>query len=432
LSSTVLLIEDEDVMRQTLADVFSQGGYQVFACARALEAEEIFLREVVDCILMDLRLPDRSGLDLFQQFHAANPRLPVLLMTAYPDTRAAVQAIKEGAFDYVSKPFELSEVKLAVAKACEYARLQNEVERLRSQSRVTADLVGQCEVTKRMLALVSKVAASRDTPVLLRGESGAGKELVAGRIHALSPRAAGPMVCLNCSAIPDGLFEAELFGYEKGACTFFLDEVVELPLAIQPKLLRVLEGSAFRRVGGLRDLRVDVRVVAASNADLKEAVKSGRFRDDLYFRLNVFEIHVPPLRDRREDIPLIAEHLLAMLSAAMGRRPASITPEALRALTHYSWPGNVRELRNVIERALILTEDDQVRPEDLPEELRQVPVSPRSNHSLETAKRRHILSVMEQCGQNRTKAAQLLEISRSTLKELLRNYGVARDPDERA
>ena len=461
MTEAVLLVEDEEVMRQTLEDVFRRAGHPVFACRTLSEAEDVFRREVVDAVLLDLRLPDGDGLELFRKLRAADKQVPVILMTAYPDTRAAVQAIKEGAFDYVSKPFELAEVKLAVAKACEYARLRTEVSRLRRND-TAGEFVGSGGASKKLLDLIDRVAASRDTPALLVGESGAGKEVVAHRIHELSARRDGPLVCLNCSSIPESLFEAELLGYEKGAYTgaaggkkglfevadggtLFLDEVVELPMHVQPKLLRLLERSPFRRVGGVRDLTADVRVVAATNSDLRQAVRAGKFREDLFFRLNVVEVRVPPMRERPEDIGPLAEHFLKQLATAMGRQPGKLTTDALAALKSYRWPGNVRELKNVIERALILRNGEEITVADLPsdvwatagEQAYEPEEGPPSSGgasedlTLRGARKRHVLAVLERCGGNRTQAARKLGISRSTMKELLRTWGHL-DSDEKS
>ncbi len=298
---------------------------------------------------------------------------------------------------------------------------------------------------------MNRVAASAGTHVLIRGESGVGKELVAGLIHRRSPREGAPFVVLNCSAIPQELLEAELLGYEKGAYsgaavakkglleladggTLFLDEVADLPQTLQPKVLRVLDGSPFRRLGGLRNIDSDVRFVAATNRDLEDAVSAGRFRDDLLFRLKVFELRVPPLRERVEDIELLAEHFLRTLGAAVGKPESRLAPESLRRLQAYRWPGNVRELKNVLERALILTDGDTVTPEALPPQMHLMPMDAAGDLRLSTAKKRHILSVLERVGRNRSEAARKLGISRSTLKMLLQRYGVpvpaAGEPEE--
>jgi DNA-binding NtrC family response regulator len=444
MSSTVLLVEDEDVMRQTLEDVFRDARYEVLSCTTGAAAEEAFRREMVDVVLLDLRLPDRSGLDLFRTLRAINAEVPVLMMTAFPDMRDAVQAIKEGAHDYIPKPFELPALKLSVANACEWAQLRSEVTRLRSQTGAeSAVLVGASPGIRELTALVTRVATARDTPVLITGESGAGKEVVAGLIHRLSARSAGPLVCLNSSAIPESLLEAELFGYERGAFTgavagkkgllemaergtFLLDEVGDLPLFLQPKLLRVLEGGRLRRIGGLRDIPLDVRVLCATNQDLRAAIRNGRFREDLYFRLNVVEVRVPPLRERREDIRPLAAHFLERLGRSVRRKGATLDPGALEALERHAWPGNVRELRNVIERALILADDVRIGLIDLPPELRAAAPGradagdDAGDVTLRTVRRKHILAVLDRCGGNRTEAARLLGISRSTLKDLLR------------
>ncbi|MBI4867435.1 MAG: sigma-54-dependent Fis family transcriptional regulator [Candidatus Wallbacteria bacterium] len=437
MKSRLLLVEDESAMRQTLEEVFRKENFTVFACSTARDAREVFQREMVHVALVDVRLPDSSGIELFRELHAQDAATPCVLMTAFPQTRDAVQAVKEGAYDYIVKPFELAQLKLLVAKASEYMRLQSEVRHLRDHTAAAGQFLGQSAQARRLLELVERVAASSGTHVLVRGESGAGKELVSQLVHRLSPRKNGPFVVLNCSALPEELVEAELFGYEKGAYTdaragkkglleladdgtLFLDEIGDMPLGLQPKLLRVLDGSPFRRIGGLRNLQVDTRFLAATNRDLELAVREGRFRSDLLYRLKVFEIRVPALRERREDIPMLVEHFLRTLSAAMGRHGAQIDPEALELLGVYDWPGNVRELKNVLERALILANSARVGVEELPAELRQGAEPIAGDWSLESAKWRHVQEVLARCGENRTEAARLLDISRSTLKEMLR------------
>ena len=451
MARRLLLVDDEEAMRRTLEEVFRKENFTVFSCRTAEEAEDIFGREVVHVVLTDIRLPDRSGLELFRKLQELDPGVPCVLMTAFPQTREAVAAMKEGAHDYVVKPFELAHIKSIVAKASEYVRLTAEVGRLRRDRRGAEEFLGQAPATRQLLELVNRVAASAGTHVLIRGESGVGKELVAGLIHRRSPREGAPFVVLNCSAIPQELLEAELLGYEKGAYsgaavakkgllevadggTLFLDEVADLPQTLQPKVLRVLDGSPFRRLGGLRNIDSDVRFVAATNRDLEEAVSAGRFRDDLLFRLKVFELRVPPLRERVEDIELLAEHFLRTLGAAVGKPEIRLAPESLCRLQAYRWPGNVRELKNVLERALILTDGDTVTPEALPPQMHLTPMDAAGDLRLSTAKKRHILSVLERVGRNRSEAARKLGISRSTLKMLLQRYGVsvpaAGEPEE--
>lgn len=441
MSATLLLVEDEDDLRGTLEDVFRKARYNVLSCKDGKVALESFAREVVDVVLLDLRLPDRAGLEVFRDLKARNASVPVVMMTAYPEMRAAVEAIKEGAYDYISKPFELAALRAAVANAAEFVHLRSEVTRLRA-THDTCEFVGSSAPALHLLSQVAKLAAAVDTPVLLTGESGTGKEVVAGLLHQNSSRASRPMVGLNCSAIPENHIEVELFGHERGAFagaleakkglfemadggTLFLDEVSELPLSLQPKLLRALEGRSIRRVGGLRDLTVDVRVVSSTNRDLRALVQEKSFREDLFFRLAVVELKLPTLRERPGDIGLLAETFMRKLVAAMGGRARSLSAPALAVLEAHPWPGNVRELRNVIERALILGDPEQIRAEDLPIELRQrsTGTALTDDLSLEAAKRRHVLSVLQRCGANRTEAARVLEISRSTLKELLKRYG---------
>jgi DNA-binding NtrC family response regulator len=454
MSERILLVDDDDTLRETLADVLGRD-YQVVQAGDVATALAQARDQAFDLALLDLRLPDGNGLDVLRQLHELDDRLLVVVMTAYPEVRTAVSALKAGAYDYLNKPFDLDDLRGLVNRALETRRLRSEVERLRVAVPAPACLEGMIGVSPAFLAMTEitrRIAAAARTPVLIRGESGTGKERIAQAIHRLSSRAAGPWVTLNCSAIAEGLLESEMFGHEKGAFTdavaskrglleladggtLFLDEIGDLSPALQPKLLRVIETQSFRRVGGQRELRVDVRFVAATNRDLKELIRQGCFREDLYYRLNVAGIDVPPLRERREDILPLARHFLDEAATVMGLRQAGIHPGAESRLAAYPWPGNVRELRNVMERALILSGGTAIRAEHLPKELcTAVPCLARQGadvpFALADLEKRHIQRVLEHCKGNKTRAAELLGITRLTLRNKLKHYELPDSLDE--
>jgi DNA-binding NtrC family response regulator len=454
MSERILLVDDDDTLRETLADVLGRD-YLVVQAGDAASALSQARAQAFDLVLLDLRLPDGNGLDVLRQLHELDDRLLVVVMTAYPEVRTAVSALKAGAYDYLNKPFDLDDLRGLVGRALETRRLRSEVERLRAAVPAPARLEGMIGDSPAFLAMTEitrRIAAAARTPVLIRGESGTGKERIAQAIHGLSTRAAGPWVTLNCSAIAEGLLESEMFGHEKGAFTdavaskrglleladggtLFLDEIGDLSLALQPKLLRVIETQSFRRVGGQRELRVDVRFVAATNRDLKELIRQGRFREDLYYRLNVAGIDVPPLRARREDILPLARHFLGEAAGVMGLREDDIEPAAETRLMNYAWPGNVRELRNVMERALILSGGAAIRAEHLPKELcSAVPCLARQGvdvpFALTDLEKQHIQRVLEHTKGNKTRAAELLGITRLTLRNKLKHYELPDSLDE--
>lgn len=446
MNESILLVDDDETLRETLADVLGRE-YRVDQAADAATALRLAQSRRYDLALLDLRLPDGNGLDVLQQLQAFDDRVMVVVMTAYPEVRTAVSALKAGAYDYLNKPFDLDDLRGLVSRALETRRLRTEVERLRAAVPPPArieGLVGESPAFLSMLEFTRRIAAAARTPVLIRGESGTGKERIAQAIHNLSSRAAGPWVTLNCSAIAEGLLESEMFGHEKGAFTdavagkrglleladggtLFLDEIGDLSPALQPKLLRAIETQRFRRVGGQRELQVDVRFVAATNRDLDALIGQGRFREDLYYRLNVASIDVPPLRARREDILPLARHFLSEAASVMGLPQQGIDPAAASRLEAYRWPGNVRELRNVMERALILSAGAPIHPEQLPKELcTATPCLAREGvdvpFALADMEKRHIQRLLEHCKGNKTKAAALLGITRLTLRNKLKQY----------
>jgi len=362
----LLIVEDDESMLETLGDIFREEGENVVSVPTGADALKEFSRNQPDLVLLDIRLPDTDGLTLLKQMKATAPDLLVVIMTAYPQVQTAIQAMKAGAYDYINKPFDLDEMRLVVEKALETRLLKDEVNHFRRERASTAKatkILGESPATEQLLALIRMVADTPRTPVLLTGESGTGKELAANAIHYGSARAPKALVKVNCSALPENLLEDELFGHERGAFTdaketkkglfemahggsLFLDEIGEMSAALQPKLLRILEGEPFRRVGGTREIRTDVRIIAATNRNLSTMVEAGTFRKDLYYRLKVMEIRLPTLKQRREDIPLLVEHFIALHSREMGKSPAPLADQAAQMLMNYAWPGNVRELRN--------------------------------------------------------------------------------------
>jgi DNA-binding NtrC family response regulator len=385
---TILICDDEENVRRFLEMPFRKRGYNVFTAATGQAALETLAAEAVDVMVLDVNLPDLNGLAVLEQAAAAHKRLTTVVITAYEDVRTAVEAMKRGAFDYLTKPFDFARLENIVAKAADMTALRKEVAVLRyGQDRAPhTELVGNSPKMAEVFTVIRKVSAGPFTGVLITGESGTGKELVAKAIHDNSPNAKRPFVAVNCTALAETLLESELFGHERGAFTdareakeglfeladggtIFLDEIGDMDLKVQAKLLRALESREIRRVGGTKTIKVSVRAVAATNRDLAEMVRRGTFREDLYYRLRVVPIHLPALRERREDILPIAEQFLRQLGAGFGKHIRGFTAEAAEAMTHYGWPGNVRELRNVLERVLLLEDTDLIAPRHLPPEI---------------------------------------------------------------
>ncbi len=447
---SLLVIEDDESMLETLRDVFEQEGKAVVCAGDGTEAMAAFYDTQPDLVLLDIRLPDTDGLTLLRKIKEESPDQLVVIMTAYPEVPTAIEAMKSGAYDYINKPFELDELRMVVQKALETHQLKNEVNRLRRQREAVTPrtaILGESTATRQLKELIAVVAQAPRTPVLLSGESGTGKELAADAIHYQSARAPKALVKVNCSALTENLLEDELFGHEKGAFTdaretkkglfemadggtLFLDEIGEMSSTLQPKLLRILEGEPFRRVGGTREIQADVRILAATNRDLATMVGKGNFRKDLYYRLKVMEIHLPPLKKRMDDIPLLVTHFIGVYSREMGKPQVTLAEEALQMLMSYSWPGNIRELRNVVERAVILATGHPIERKHLPLELCQAAaretfagtVPPSMNLTLGELEREYILNTVKQCEGNNSLAAKRLGISRSTLIERLKRY----------
>jgi len=451
---TVLIVEDEPKMLRLLELNLAEEGLTVRTAPDAEAALKLFREHRIDLVVTDLKLPGMSGLDFLEAVKRADSRVPVIIMTAYGTIETAVEAMKAGASDYILKPFVLEEMKLIVRKELDVRRLREENRRLREElgrRYEFKNIVAHSAKMQEVLATVARVAPSNST-VLLGGESGVGKDMIARAIHQHSRRAAGPFIKINCTAIPENLLESELFGYEKGAFTgavsakpgkfeladkgtIFLDEIGDIPGSIQVKLLRVLQDREFERLGGTRTLRVDVRVVAATNQDLRAALEEGTFRRDLYYRLNVVPINIPPLRDRKEDIPYLVDYFIERFARESGKPIRGITPAAQRLLMDFHWPGNVRELENIIERAVALSAGDRLEVHDIRLDLspaRGVPAVtgvafPPEGVTLEQFLDGIIQEALRRAHGNKSQAARLLGISRNALRYRLSKIGV---PDE--
>ncbi|MFZ5482130.1 MAG: sigma-54-dependent transcriptional regulator [Myxococcota bacterium] len=459
MHSRVLVVDDEPSIRKVLQAHLARDGHHVDCAADGAEAVERLAGEPWDLVITDLKMPGVGGLELLAHVRANFPGLPLIIITAHGTVDSAVEALKLGAQDYITKPFDLAELRAAVDKALRTERARRKSVQADPAVRGRFDLIGLTPSMQRVYALVEKVADS-PTTVLLIGESGTGKELVARALHANSSRRDEPFITVNCGAIPENLFESELFGYEKGAFTgavtskpgrfeladggtLFLDEVGELPRDMQVKLLRALQERMVERVGGLKPQAVDVRVIAATNVDLQQAVAAGRFREDLFYRLNVIQIRLPPLRERKEDIPLLVEHFLTRFNQRLGKRVTRVDSEAMNVLLGHAWPGNIRQLENVIERGVLLSDADSLGAEALPgfENVASAPAAADLDGEglglkdlvrVHTAKveRQLIQRCLEQEGGNVTRAARRLGISRKSLQLKMKEYNLRGGEDE--
>lgn len=434
----ILVIDDEENMRWVLERAIRNEGYEVESAGTGQEGLDLLKQKNASLLVLDLKLPDLDGLEVFKQARLINPKLPVIMITAHGSIETAIEAMRLGATDYVTKPFDLNKLKVTINNSLLIGQLDSEVNYLRTELSKKYDrLVGESRSVQELRNLINRIANTNST-VLITGESGTGKEVTAMTIHRSSNRQGKPFVVVNCATLPEQLLESELFGHEKGAFTgannrklgrfeladqgtIFLDEISEMPYNMQAKLLRVLQERAFERVGGTETIEVDVRVIAATNAKLSKAIKQGLFREDLYYRLNVINIQLPPLRERKEDVPLLVSHMLQKFDK--GQIKHTIAPKTMELLCSYNWPGNIRELQNVLERALIICEDTEILPQHLPQEIQMVePVQnggeidlPEDGVSLENVEKQLILKALQKTGGNQTRTAKLLGISRSAL-----------------
>ena len=445
---SILIVDDEKAIQTSLQGVLEDEGYRVTAVGSGVQALSRISEEAPDLVLLDIWMPRMDGLEVLAEIKRTHPEQTVVMISGHGTIETAVKATKLGAYDFIEKPLSLEKTLLTVTRALEHSRLERENRALRERLERGQEIVGQSAAIQELRRQIA-VAAPTSGRVLIQGENGSGKELVAQAIHALSARRDGPFVEVNCAAIPEELIESELFGHEKGAFTgavarrkgkfeladggtLFLDEVGDMSLKTQAKVLRALEEQAFERVGGTESIKTDVRVIAASNQNLSDLITGGRFRDDLFYRLNVIPIPVPPLRERKEDIPLLVEHFIRIFSLENGKRPKTVSVEALAYFLSYDWPGNVRELRNMVERLVIMSPRDVIGPEDLPPPLRpKVPALPEEQikeKSLKEARegfeRAYILAELRAQDWNMTRTAERLGIERTHLYRKLKAYGI--------
>jgi two-component system, NtrC family, response regulator AtoC len=446
----VLLVDDERSLCEALQDGLGKRGFEVIWRTRGEDGLDALRADEVDVVVTDLRMQGMHGLELCQRVVEIRPDVPVIVITAFGTVEHAIGAIRAGAYDFITKPIETDVLVVAIERAIQHHRLQNEVKTLRraiEDARHFGNLIGSSTAMQAVYDLLGRIADSPAT-VLITGESGTGKEVAARALHERGPRKARPFVAINCSAVPESLLESELFGHARGAFTdaraaraglllqatggtLLLDEIGDMPMALQPKLLRALQERTLRPVGGDEELAFDVRVVTTTNRDLHALVEEGRFREDLYFRINVIHVELPPLRARGGDVLLLAQHFIDVHAARAGKRVTALTPVAAEKLIAYRWPGNVRELQNCIERAIALTQQDRVGVEDLPETVRAYKRShvliatddPPELVPLSEVERRYVLRVLEAVGGNKTSAAQILGVTRKTLYRKLEEYG---------
>jgi two-component system response regulator AtoC len=448
-NATVLVVDDEPLIRWSLVNRLKEEGYRTLEAGTAGDAVAQH-REGADLLLLDYALPDATGLDVLRQVKETDPDTLVIMLTANTEVGTAVSAMKQGAFHYANKPFDLDEVMLLVEKALETTQLRREVRTLRArqaQPYGLSNIVGDSEPIKSVRTLLQKIGVSPASTVLITGESGTGKDLAAKVIHYCSARANRPFMNITCSALPETLLESELFGHERGAFTgadrlkrgliesadggtVFLDEIGEMVPLLQAKLLRFLEEKAFKRVGGSTDIKVDVRVIAATNRSLEDEVKKGRFREDLYYRLNVMAVPLPPLRDRRSDVPLLIDHYVETFNVEFRKKIRGVSPSAIEALQDYPWPGNVRELRNAVERGMLLSESTELNESHFPVlstshgELSTAIGLPASGINLEALERALVVQALERASWNQTKAATLLGLNRDQIRYRVEKFGL--------
>ena len=448
-SARILIVDDEALVRWSLKERLTETGYDIFEAGLASEALDRIAVSDIDLVLLDYKLPDGDGLSVLKKIKEASPEIQVIMMTGFSSVENAVEAMKLGAYHYVNKPFNLDEVEMLVQKALETSQLRREVRALRTsqgQEYSFDAIIGASPVMKAIKSLLARVAKSPASTVLLTGETGTGKDLAAKTIHYNSDRARRSFVNITMSALPEQLLESELFGHERGAFTdarqqkrglletadggtVFLDEIGEMTAGLQSKLLRFLEEKTFKRVGGLADIRVDVRVIAATNRNLEQEVTDGKFREDLFYRLQVMPIALPPLRERHGDIPLLASYYIDTFNREFKRHVRGLSPEAQAMLEQYQWPGNIREMRNAIERAMLLVEHEWLQPGDFTTLTRSVTPAefrlPQEGISLDEVERQLLVQALERSGGNQTQAGQLLGINRDQVRYRIEKFGLA-------
>ncbi|MBM4146238.1 MAG: sigma-54-dependent Fis family transcriptional regulator [Nitrospira sp.] len=449
----ILIVEDEKSMREVLKILLEGEHHKIATASDGLEGLSYLDKDIFDLVITDIKMPKANGFDVLKKVKEISPDTIVIMITAYANKETAIEAMKLGAYDYISKPFNIDEIRLIVRKAIEKKKEKDELSLLREKveaSFTLENIIGKSPSMQEMFKLIPRIAQSNSN-VLIIGESGSGKELVASAVHNLSQRKEKNFLTINCATFPEGLLESELFGHMKGAFTgalynkqglfeiadggsMFLDEIGEMPTNLQAKLLRVLENGTFRRVGGTTDIKVDIRIISATNKDLKEEIAAERFREDLYYRLNVVPINIPPLRERKQDIPLLAEHFLRKISGNTKR----ITSDAMKMLIDNPWKGNVRELDNVIERVALLTDKEEITPSDLPPEIvggagyviemKGIPAITDEGVDIdkivEEIERKYLLQALEKTGGVKTEAAKLLKLSFRSFRHRLHKYGI--------
>ncbi|OLS01977.1 sigma-54-dependent transcriptional regulator [Tissierella creatinophila] len=448
IKSKILIADDEVNMIWALKKALTKEGYEIISAEDGLGALDSFKKHEPDLVILDLKMPKMDGMEVLENIKNINPKIPVIMITAHGSTKLAVEAMKLGALDYISKPFDIEELRVVIRRALEYKHLNDEVNYLRGKLKEdNPKIIYQSKIMEDLLNLVYKVAPT-DATVLVLAESGTGKELIANALHEYSNRSKGPLIKINCGALPENLLESELFGYEKGAFTgavsrkkgkfelaqggtIFLDEIGEISESMQIKLLRVLQEKEFERVGGEETIKGDFRVIAATNKDLKMMVDRNDFREDLYYRLNVIPISIPALRHRRQDIPLLIDYFIGKYSGQMGKPKMKISKVALEKMMNYEWKGNIRELQNIIERCVILSWGQEITEDILPEDIKGTLNTFDSNYILpdegillEDVERNLIIQALERTEFNQTKAAKLLGITRHTLIYRLEKYNI--------
>ena len=456
--TSILVVDDEKLIRWSMKQKLESWNFQVIEAENLREAHDRLQLESPDLVTLDIKLPDGNGIEFLKQIRSSNPAIPVIMITAFGVVDIAVQALKLGAYDFIEKPINFEKLDNSIRNALEAKRLKSQVAQTSKTNKSRfglENIVGTSQVIRDVQELVRRLARAGASTLLVQGESGTGKDLVSRALHYEGSRRDNPFVALNCAAIPETLIETELFGYEKGAFTdaktmkkgvfeiadggtVFLDEISEMHLSMQSKFLRVLEDQTFRRVGGVRDISVDVQVVASTNRDLEATAKEGKFREDLFYRLSVIPIYIPPLRERREDIPLLVEHFIQRYNTQFRKNVSGINPEGMKLLENYSWPGNIRELKNAIERAMILVDEDRIGVYQLPIRIAEPAMAgsadrtrgkhqftlPPEGADLEDIERQIIEQALQLANGNKTMASKLLRISRDTLRYKVKKHNL--------